>query len=1377
MRRVFAIFRKTLHIVAVTVGIIMLSIYFISHYNLTGMMIDEDIQLKLCEKFQTKVEIGSIEVNWFNQIGMNHIVIYDQKEDTLFFARRATIALEAGPLLRRKLVINTVQLIDFQLYITKDSLKADPNYTFLVEAIMPKAEETQQRKFINDITLNALLLRQGVISYDVLDQPVSTRSFLPDPNHIYLTDVSARLGIDVSHITGLLFNLKRLSMEEKSGFKLEELKGGGHLSGDSLFAQNISLNISKILDDGYKATLNSHGDFLSIKDTLMFQFQHFDIDASSWGNLHTKLAFSISNKTIEYDAAFSPSYLRIDAIQDICRKNQLEFIDTDNIWLNQIKEIQWDGILTGQTLEHCTFDGHISTEGILQSDLTSTLEYTASKADPISAKVDGTVASILYNNHKYEQIQLTGDYHDNTIHIDFDCKDPLCNMAGQSLICKKDQSTDIQGFVNVNNFHPAALHMTDLENLEDLSFKGIVNLNINIPNNRTRQISSEKNVYDLSILPTGYARIDSLFLIGNEDVLNVGTIRMTNQKEQKTTVFAIVSQIGHIVGTPTSLIGYIPTMPELAHLLHLKGEPKKDITIQIEWDSIQNTLKTELNVPEWTNDQSSYSLYLSGNGRTDYGSPFPQELKTEIDLTYKTSNHSLQTQLSLLFDPDPLMIKMEPSTITIDGKPFSTSDAIISENGNDIFTIENLKIKDKDQEINISGLYSREGDTDLDIELNQWKIDFFLDMLHKGYLDFGGYATGLLRLTSDSILQLQANNLQIDSFTYINTNVGKTKLNGYYDLEKDHLSLLADINSYSGHTTHANCDVVLGTHDTLDLSLSLDSLPIDFVSYWIGGAVQDIHGHGSGEIRLYGDCDSLNLVGHPLLQNVNFTHDLLGARFYITDTLDLESYNDDQNGFVGLNNVRIRDQYGQEAILTLDLEHHHLHNMEYGLDLDIPTTNNGWLIYDHPTQQNGDYYWGRLWATGRCQMHGTYSRHRISIQMSPAGRSTFNLSPGEENFTDNAYNFLSFRDKHKVILEEESAIEQLKAQTFEKEEEKEEPIYVEADLHINANEKCQIYVQLDPLAEDRLTCRGSGDLALHYDPYHDITLTGVYDITSGSYTVNMKGDVMTKAFQLQKDSRVTFPGSPEEAELDLYAIYNIPSANLKDLDESFASVASLNRTTLPVDCKLNVTGQIKAPQISFDLEVKNVSDDVQALVHNFIGNQEMLNREVFYLLLFSKFYTPEYASTSQRQTGSELTSFASSSLTSQLNNLLGHISDNFTLGTNFRSDKGDFSDMEMDVSVSTRLLNDRLLMTGNIGYRDPANSVNMNTNNNAFIGDFDVEFLINTKGTVRAKAYSHSNERDYSINNALTTQGIGIILRKDFNSIRELLKRKQQISK
>lgn len=114
------------------------------------------------------------------------------------------------------------------------------------------------------------------------------------------------------------------------------------------------------------------------------------------------------------------------------------------------------------------------------------------------------------------------------------------------------------------------------------------------------------------------------------------------------------------------------------------------------------------------------------------------------------------------------------------------------------------------------------------------------------------------------------------------------------------------------------------------------------------------------------------------------------------------------------------------------------------------------------------------------------------------------------------------------------------------------------------------------------------------------------------------------------------------------------------------------------------------------------------------------------------------------------------------------------MGTNFRSDKGDFSDMEMDLSLSTRLLDDRLLFNGNVGYRDPANHLGMTGRNNSFIGDFDLEFLLNPKGSLRVKAYSHYNERDYSINNALTTQGIGFILRKDFKDFNDLFLRRKK---
>lgn len=1378
MRKIADIFKRLLHVVAITTAIIMLVLYVIAHYNLAGLAMDTTICEKLSEKLQTRVNIEQVEVNWLNQIGLNDIIVFDQNDDTLFQARRATISLEVIPLLQKKLTINTVQLIDFMLSMSKDSLNAKPNYDFIVEAIMPKNEDNQQRKFINDISLNALLLRQGTISYDVKDQAPSQTTNIPDPNHILLHNISASLAVNISHITGLNVKLKRMAMQERSGFNLQELKAVGVLSGDTIQVSDWTTQITKQLTDGTMCKILTDGMLTFMNDTLDIKSK-LDVEAGSYANIRSKLACTIPLDSIQntcYLGDFKPSRISMQSINNILSIADINLPKGLNPWLEQIDNIAWSGIIEGESKDAIAYNGEITTNGVWESQMNIACDYHQDK--PLDIIYKGNIQSIFVNDHLYKDVKLDGKMINDRLSADFNSRDPLCDTHGHAEIDFSHHSTHIEGYANIIRFNPYALNLSKLENLKDLSFRGIVATDLNIPDQFEPNSFFENLFVANRPLPEGFVEIESLGIHSNDDSIDLGRAHLTLQHEQGIPVFAFISQIGKIVGTPSSVIAHMPANPQFEHIVKMPGEFTKDVTFQSEWDSVKHQMKAELNIPEWKNGENTCSAILKAHGKTQDNSPMPIQIDANLDIAYTTRKHTVESNLDINFAPDPLLLQLNPSILTLDGKSFKTSNAKLSQMDKGGFKLDDLTLQDEDKVLKAAGTFGNEQGVNIKVNLDNWQLDFFLDMLHKGYLDFGGSATGEIAITSDSVLHLETPALRVKQFNYIGTDLGTSTLNAFYDFENSHLNIGADIESYPGHTTRADCEVILhDVHDTMDLKVRMDSLPLDFVSYWIDGAIQDLHGHGTGTVRLYGDCDSLNLVGSPMLQNINFTHDFLGARFYISDTIMMSADEETGAGFVGLNNITIKDRNGQQGVLTLDLEHNRLHQMEYGLDLDIPESNNGFLIYDQPTQREGDLYWGRLWATGRCQMHGTSSKHRINVQMAPAGRSTFNLSPGEENFADNTYNFLTFRDK-KLFLEDEENLEHLlKVNSFEKKKEEEDPTYIEADLLIHANDRCQVYIQMDPLAEDRLICRGDGDLALHYDTYHDINLTGNYDISSGTYTVTMKGDVMTKAFQLQSGSRVSFPGSPKDAELNLNATYNIPSANLRDLDESFVSVANLSRTTLPVDCKLNVTGPITAPQIAFDLEVKNTSDDIQALVHNIIGTQEMLNREVFYLLLFSKFYTPEYASTSQRQTGSELTSFASSSLTSQLNNLLGHMSDNFTLGTNFRSDKGDFSDMEMDVSVSTRLLNDRLLMTGNLGYRDPANSVGLNTANTNFIGDFDVEFLINTKGTVRAKAYSHYNDRDYSINNALTTQGIGIILRKDFKTFSDLLKRKQQITK
>ena len=131
--------------------------------------------------------------------------------------------------------------------------------------------------------------------------------------------------------------------------------------------------------------------------------------------------------------------------------------------------------------------------------------------------------------------------------------------------------------------------------------------------------------------------------------------------------------------------------------------------------------------------------------------------------------------------------------------------------------------------------------------------------------------------------------------------------------------------------------------------------------------------------------------------------------------------------------------------------------------------------------------------------------------------------------------------------------------------------------------------------------------------------------------------------------------------------------------------------------------------------------------------------------------------------GNELVSVASSTLSSQLSSILGQISDNWTIAPNIRSERGDFSDVEMDLALSSALLNNRLLFNGNFGYRDKL----MNTNQ--FVGDFDIEYLLNRSGSIRLKAYNRYNDRNFYIKTATTTQGVGVMFKHDFDSFLNFL--------
>ena len=58
-----------------------------------------------------------------------------------------------------------------------------------------------------------------------------------------------------------------------------------------------------------------------------------------------------------------------------------------------------------------------------------------------------------------------------------------------------------------------------------------------------------------------------------------------------------------------------------------------------------------------------------------------------------------------------------------------------------------------------------------------------------------------------------------------------------------------------------------------------------------------------------------------------------------------------------------------------------------------------------------------------------------------------------------------------------------------------------------------------------------------------------------------------------------------------------------------------------------------------------------------------------------------------------------------------------------------------------------------------------------YIGEFDLEYKLNKSGTLRLKGYSHYNSMYQYVRQSLTTQGLGFMFQRRFDSLSDLFAR------
>lgn len=514
-----------------------------------------------------------------------------------------------------------------------------------------------------------------------------------------------------------------------------------------------------------------------------------------------------------------------------------------------------------------------------------------------------------------------------------------------------------------------------------------------------------------------------------------------------------------------------------------------------------------------------------------------------------------------------------------------------------------------------------------------------------------------------------------------------------------------------------------------------------------GSFMDNIDASAFGKVHVVGDLSQINLIGNITASGTMHMKQL-GTDYHFSN-LRAHAIPDD----ILLQGDTIYDKNKHIAVVTGGIHHKHLTKLSY--DLDIKAHN--FMGYD--THEFGDNtFYGTIYATGDVGIHGKSGETIIDINATPEPGSIFVYNVASPD----AISDKSFIHWHDVTPEWEKPF--YKETQSSNDDDDDIPSDMHINFLVNTNPNLTLKLMMDNQTGDYISLNGNGVIKANYFNKGAFEMFGNYIVDHGVYKLTIQ-NIIKKDFEFMPGGTISFGGNPYSAPLNLKAKYILNGVPLSDLNigRSFSS------NNIRVDCLMNIKGTPSAPSVDFAMDLPTVNSDAKQMIYSLINSQEEMNQQVLYLLGVGRFFAQtknnqaSEDAAQQSQTSLAMQSILSGTISQQLNTVLSSFVNNnkWNFGANISTGDEGFNNAEYEGILSGKLLNNRLLFNGQFGYRDNANATQ------SFIGDFDLRYLIFPNGNLALRMYNQTNDR-YFTKNSLNTQGVGLIMKKDFNNFFDL---------
>ena len=1409
-----------------TLIVLYLLLIVLMHLPSVQTFLGKEVAEALADKFGTKVEVGKVNLGFFNRIIIDDVMMYDQQGDSLIYASRLSAKIDYMAATQGKISVSSAQIFGLRANLYRQTAKSPANFQFVLDSLASK--DTTQHKPL-DLHIGSLIIRRGAIAYNQRD--VAPRSGVFSPQHIRVSELSSH--ILLNHVTDNSIDLllKKLSFKDESGFKLQSLHFKLQADRQKAILKEFRLLMprSELVLDDLKATYRFEGKRF-IPESLRFKggiqqskitfadvaslvpaLRHFD-DAVFVSSRFSGTAKSISVPSLNLRTGSGSINLQARGSYSHASSHPAWNADIANLNLSPAgveflaenlgskvkipKEIQRLGTihLTGKAKGYEkvlsakgnieTDAGNISLQAIKNDDRIKASVDTRGvnlgrildnrKLGTVVAKIDahgtmkhifakGNIARFDYGNYDFHNIEIDGDYDMKTLRGTASIADPNVNLSvkGDYQLGSRLYALDAA----INHLRPTVLGMK----MHDPSYS-LDNISISA-NNKGKEGHLDIEAPFVSLYARGQYDLTTIYgsimrLVADKLPTIPGISKHAAKGYNDFTLQANITSaevLQRMFGLPLSL-----NLP-----VHINGnisDAEKNVNLYINapnfsWDgSAFHDANIELN---------TIGDSLRMEARISQGLPY--EKAPVYRLRAAAADNNLSTLLyyanqssklpitgkidarTQFFTSDNgatgVHVTVNPSEIMLGEKKWLLNPADIIYRKNEL-TVDMLNFSHGDQHIIINGKATPQATDSIVADLKDVDVAYILNLVNFHSVDFAGKASG--KAVVKSIFQTPEAyaNLDVKDFVFENGPLGTLHAKAAYDNQEGQINIDATAEDGPEHLTVIN-GYVSPKRNYIDLGIEAHNTSLKFMENFCGSFLNNVEAWCKGKLNVVGDLKNINLVGdvvahgrmHMKQLGTDYTFNHLRAHA-IPDDIQFEGdsiYDSHYNG-----------KHSHFALIRGGIHHKHLTRLSYDLDIDA----NNFLGFD--THEFGDdTFYGTVFATGTVGIHGKSGETIIDIDATPEPHSIFVYNVASPDAIS-AGSFIHWNDATPYIYRPYSP-------DSDKDKKKDSSSDFSSDMRINflvnTNPNLTLKLMMDDQTGDYITLNGNGVIRANYYNKGGLDMFGNYVVDHGQYKLTIQ-NIIKKDFDFQPGGTIAFGGDPYNAPLNLQAKYTVNGVPLSDLSigRSFSS------NNIRVDCLMDITGTPGAPKVDFSMDLPTVNSDAKQMIYSVINSQEEMNQQVLYLLGIGRFYTQtknnqtsEDAS-QQSQTSLAMQSLLSGTISQQINNVLSSFvnSSNWNFGANISTGNEGFNNAEYEGILSGRLLNNRLLFNGQFGYRDNANATQ------SFIGDFDLRYLIFPNGNLSIHVYNQTNDR-YFTRNSLNTQGVGLIMKKDFFNLRDLL--------